>query len=238
LAALSEDGNAPIKCIIACLHTRLSPCIARENKDLCSCYTCLTNWPARWKGKSIFSDIPIFMAVSFVDYQSPNSKSLPLDAPNFSMRQLRLPEPKIRFDLAEAWVRTALLKRQVNSLRTGLSTFLPFEEEILSIIRENFGLLEASYIETSDLRDCRTLKIKLPGDREVRKIIDGRDQSLKLAITLFKNSTIIIPFPASTSIVSSPEIDITLEASDDWNILLKLSILGAAATIEEEGVSA
>ena len=61
-----------IKLIIACVHTRLAPCIASESYKSCDCYHCLQNWPEIWLG----SQFPSLMTVSYVTYPESSGEQI------------------------------------------------------------------------------------------------------------------------------------------------------------------
>ena len=60
-----HQNQGGVKLIIACVHTRLAPCIASEQYRSCDCYHCLQNWSKKWNLNGIY---PSIMTTSYVSY--------------------------------------------------------------------------------------------------------------------------------------------------------------------------
>lgn len=229
-----EKHKEGVTGVIACLHTRLFPCSnAIEVKPGCSCYDCLNRWPTQWKGREIFPNIPIVLTVSFSDYPAEAYNKL---AAAHHYHRLN-PAGVIDRDLAERWVRTALLKRQINSKKFAARSFapppmvrtrLPLEENLYRILLTTFVDLPVSYEETPDLVDCRSFIFKLPGERVIQKFMDTADGTPRLALEIMKGAAIVSSFPVTMKIRSVGAddcFDLIIQTGTDWDLALRLAFM-------------
>ena len=169
-----------IKMIIACIHTRLAPCIAKADASdkpkgkasdqTCDCYNTLRNWPSRWTLKNKrpdLRDLPFVMTVSYVDYSSQTKEEeynrLDRATPNFFLQQLIPTEDKDTRHKGKKWLNTELSFSwyYMNMYKVPSQLISAYERELVLIMQPLINRYSVHYEGASTLTmDSREIRLQ------------------------------------------------------------------------------
>lgn len=236
LISIHEKNNG-IKMIIACVHTRLAPCIAKidapdkpkgkSSDHTCDCYNTLRNWPSRWTFKNKRPDLgglPLVMTVSYVDYSSQTKEaeySRPDRAtPNFFLQQIIPTEDKDILHKGKKWLNSELSFswHYMNMYKTPLQLISAYERELVLIMQPLINSYNVRYEgETSLTMDYSELRLQRYQTTDRVRLLNIMHLSGIQAI----NFCLVGTEPLDP-------IHLLFSAEDtDWMLLLKFHVIAA-----------
>ncbi len=225
LQAVNNDKG--IQLIIACVHTRLAPCIASETYKSCDCYHCLQNWPAEWN----LNSYPSIMTTSYVSYPKSSGEQVYLEkqkeqndnnVTHYFMKQCIVPTEMTSSDQARKWLQEELAfnTSQINYLKTDKKFSNFFDQAIAEVFQPILDVCRVSYVENK-------LCIKSPQFALQRKeaafLLDGYIESPSVKLNL-----------------ESDEENIVIEMSEkdnDWVLLLKSYLVENLKALKQDNCS-
>ena len=224
-----------IKAIIACVHTRLAPCIAKadaadkpkgkSSDHTCDCYNTLRNWPSRWTLKNKqpdLRDLPFVMTVSYVDYSSQTKEEeyvgLNHAIPNFFTQQLFPTEDKDTRLKGKKWLNSELSFswHYMNMHKTPSQLISAYEHELVLIMRPFIDMYNVHYEEENTLT---------MNSREIRLQRIQTTERVRLLNIVPLSGIQAINFCLIGTEPSDP-IHLLISAEDtDWMLLLKFHVM-------------
>ena len=156
-----------IKIIIACVHTRLAPCIAKADSpdklkrdpstQTCDCYHTLRNWSSRWTFKNKIANLPLAMTVSYVDYSGHTKEAeynrLDRNTPNFFLQQLTPADVIDNENKGKTWLNSevSFAWHHMNMYKTPSQISSAYESDLMSIMKPFTDKYNVYYEKETDL---------------------------------------------------------------------------------------
>ncbi|MBA4249067.1 MAG: hypothetical protein C0432_04560 [Candidatus Puniceispirillum sp.] len=207
----AANNDKGIKLVIACVHTRLAPCIAAETYASCDCYHCLQNWPMQW---NLNQQYPSIMTTSYVSYPKSSSEQVYLEKQQqqnnnvayYFMKQCVVSTEITPSDHARKWLQEELAfhTSQINYLKTGKKFGNFFDQAIVEVFQPILDVCKVSYVKKQLCIESSQFSLKR---KDTTLLLDG-----------------YVEVPSAKLRFKDDEEDIVIEVSEkdnDWVLLLK-----------------